>query len=207
MSRAVGTTFTKRVPAFAPTCVVEISKQGDGGAALGTADSGATTTAAATGDASLSRTPSAWNLQGPLHQQQYLRSGRDQYPRRRKRPRDNWSIGKSEADRVAEIAARLDHLQALLQNYFAHTVAARPPSQPGQVERLQAPCVPVITIKGRNSQAKALMALAQAYPDYAWEDHWGEKRFTITGRDAYRRVLEVLKPLGRIEHLPTGETP
>jgi hypothetical protein len=209
MSRAVGTTFTKRVPAFAPTCVV-VSKQ-DGGAAIGTATSGATTIAASTAAADLSRTPLAWNVQGPLHQQQYLRSGRDQYPRKRKKGRDNWSVGKVSPTDRARLDALLQRVRAVRTQLRAAIAGDGTPP----LERIQAPRGPLvikvhgheISISGKNANARTLMQLAICYPDYEWERAYGKKRLVVKGRDAYQKVLAALEPLGRIEHLPTGETP
>jgi hypothetical protein len=82
MSAAIGTPFTKAAPSFVPRPFVVLVKQ-DGTVSV----NGATTTAASSPDASL-RT-SASNIEGQIHSVRYLG-----YPRKRRRPRDNWSIGK-----------------------------------------------------------------------------------------------------------------
>jgi hypothetical protein len=206
MSAAVvGSSFRKAAPSFVPRPFVVLVKQ-DGTVSV----NGATTTGGSSPEASLRTSTSA--IQGQIHAVRYL-GGRDVYPRRRKKGRDDWSVGKSDtADPAAVLMQRLEALRADILRYYYERLPRVDDAEPGMppVEQLQAPDAPIlikfgadrqIILKGRNASAKALMALAQAYPDLPWENAWGQRQFGVTGRNAYEKVLAVLSPLGRVEHI------
>ncbi len=177
MSTAIGTTFKKAAPSFAPTFVVPLTKQ-DGSAG----SNAATTSAGSSGTAAVQGAGYFLGDDGE--------AGRHQYPRRRKRPRDNYSIGKADdtSDRIAELETRLDALRAALQALAAGTTV---------LQRSPMPAHHIIVKRG--AQLEALVALGRAFPNYEWERAFGRRQLIVEGPDAYAKVMAVLEPLGVIE--------
>jgi hypothetical protein len=95
-------------------------------------------------------------LRGETHTTVPIQRGREpaQYPRRRRRPRDNYSLGKRGLE-------------------------------------------PDIIVKGTNVRARAIAALAKAFPGRPW--HTVGDTFVVEGKGARARVLAALAAIGTVK--------